>query len=275
MNNYDLSIIILNYKTANLIKYCIYNLKKINPLLKYEIIVVDNDSADNCEQIVKKHFIEVKFIQAKNNRGYAAGNNLGIKKAQGKYILIVNPDIAFLDKTLEKMYDFMGKNPKIGIIGPKLLNADGTLQYSCGNFPDWHLPFYRRTILSKTNSGQKWLKNYLMKDWNHNENREVDWLFGACLLIRKEAIEEVGLLDERFFLYLEDTDWCRRFWENGYQVIYFAAAEVIHYHQRSSAENLGLTGLLSKAGRIHIISFIKYYFKYLGKENPHTTLYKI
>jgi GT2 family glycosyltransferase len=147
------------------------------------------------------------------------------------------------------------------------------LQYSCGNFPDWHLPFYRRTFLGKTTLGKKWLKNYLMMDWDHNQNKEVDWLFGACLLIRHQALTKVGLLDERFFLYLEDTDWCRRFWENNYQVVYFAQAKVIHYHRRSSAENTGLTGLFSRAGRIHLSSFIKYFLKYLGKPRPVKKLY--
>jgi len=269
MNNFDLSIVILNYKTQKLVKYCIWGIKKLKLPLKYEIIVIDNNSDDGCAEMIKKNFIDVKFIQADENRGYAAGNNLGIKKAQGKYLLILNPDIAFLGKAIEKMYEFMENHPEIGILGPKLLNADYTLQYSCGIFPDWHLPFYRRTFLGKTKNGQAWLKKYLMMEWNHQENREIDWVFGACLMVRKKALDKIGLLDERFFLYLEDTDWCRRFWENNYKVVYFAKAEVIHYHQRSSAENLGLRGLLSRPGRIHLASFFKYYFKYLGKPNPH------
>lgn len=269
MDNFDLSIIILNYKNQNLVKYCIWGIKKLNLPLKYEIIVVDNNSHDGCAEMIKKNFLDVKFIQAEKNRGYAAGNNLGIKKAQGKYLLIINPDIAILDKAIEKMFNFLDNNPTVGIIGPKLLNAEKNLLYSCGNFPDWHLPFYRRTFLGETRAGQVWLKEYLMMGWDHQETKTVDWLFGACIMVRKEALTKVGLLDERFFLYLEDTDWCRRFWENNYQVVYLADAHIIHYHQRSSAENTGLIGLISRAGRVHLISFIKYYLKYLNKANPH------
>lgn len=269
MFDFDLSIIILNYRNKNMVKYCIKGIKKLNLSLKYEIIVVDNNSHDGCGEMINKHFIDIKFIQAKGNRGYATGNNLGIKKAQGKYILILNPDIAILSNAIQRMYEYLETNTKVGIIGPKLLNADKSLQYSCGNFPDWRLPFFRRTFLSKTKAGKKWLKKYLIMDWDHNQTREIDWLFGACLMIRKEALDKVGLFDKNFFLYLEDTDLCRRFWKMGFRVVYFPIAEVVHYHQRSSAENLGLFGLLSNTGRIHLSSFLKYYFKYLGEKNPH------
>jgi N-acetylglucosaminyl-diphospho-decaprenol L-rhamnosyltransferase len=212
MNNIDLSIIILNYKTVKLIKYCVLNLKKLKLPLNYEIIVVDNHGQDGCAEMIRKNFSDVKYLAAAKNKGFAAGNNLGIKKAQGSYLLILNPDIAVFNDAIEKMYDFLIKNPEVGIIGPKLLNPDQSLQFSCGRFPDWHLPFFRRTFLGKTKSGKEWLNNYLMMEWDHKENKEVDWLFGACLMIRKEALEKVGLLDEGFFMYLEDADWCRRFW---------------------------------------------------------------
>lgn len=271
MNNPDLSIIIVNFQTVKLIKFCIQNIKKLNLPFAYEIIVVDNHGSDGFLEMIDKNFLDVRYIRSIKNRGYAAGNNLGIINAKGKYLLIINPDVALLDDAILKMLRYMEQNPDVGIIGPKLLNADKTLQHSCGKFPDWRLPFFRRTFLSKTKTGKNWLNNYFIMDWDHNQNREVDWLFGACLMISKIALEKVGLLDERFFLYLEDTDWCRRFWENNYKVVYFADAKIIHYHQRSSAESIGLSGLFNKKGRVHLISFIKYYLKYLGKPNPHKT----
>lgn len=258
----DLTIIILNYKQKGLIKYCLKNLLSLNIPLKYEIIVVDNASNDGCGEMIKDEFMSVKLIKADKNRGYAAGNNLGIKKAQGKYILILNPDITILSDAIVKLYEFMEEHTQAGICGPKILNPDGSIQYTCSRFPDWRLPFYRRTFLSKSKKGKKWNDYYLMMDWNHQENRKVDWLFGACLMVRKSAIDDVGLLDERYFLYMEDLDWCRRFWEKGWEVWYIADFDVIHYHQRLSADVNILWSLFSKTARVHLASWLKYYFKY-------------
>ena len=107
-----------------------------------------------------------------------------------------------------------------------------------------------------------------MKDWDHKANRSVDWIYGACLIVRKEFLKKVGLLDERYFMYMEDLDWCRRFWENGYEVWYVAEAEVIHYHQRESAVASGFLGIFKKSGRIHLQSWLKYYYKHRGQKPP-------
>ena len=258
----DLSIIILNYKQKGLIKYCLKGLLSLNIPLKYEIIVVDNASNDSSVEMINNEFMSVKIVEADKNRGYAAGNNLGIKKAQGKYILILNPDITILTNAVVKLYQFMEANPKASIAGPKILNPDGSIQYTCSRFPDWRLPFYRRTFLSNTKKGKMWNENYLMMDWDHKENNKVDWLFGACLIIRKSAIDDIGLLDERYFLYMEDLDWCRRFWEKNWEVWYVSDAKVIHYHQRLSAESNILWSLFSKTARVHLISWLKYYLKF-------------
>lgn len=264
----DLSIIILNYKQKGLVKYCLKNLLSLDIPLSHEIIVVDNASADGTGEMIKNEFMGVKLIEAKTNQGFSAGNNLGINKAQGKYLLILNPDLTILSDAILKLYRFMEDHPEVGMSGPKILNPDASLQYTCSRFPDWRLPFYRRTFLSKTKTGQKWSEYYLMTDWDHQSNRPVDWLFGACLMVRKSALEKVGRLDERFFLYMEDLDWCRRFWEQGFEVWYVAGAKVIHYHQRLSAEVSILWSLFSKTARIHLISWLKYFFKYWKKSLP-------
>jgi len=174
-------------------------LKSISSLV-HEIIVVDNNSQDGLAEMVKNEFMEVKLIEAGENRGYAAGNNLGIKKARGKYILILNPDVTILSDAITKLFDFLEQNPRAGIVGPQIKNPDGSIQYSCSRFPDWRLPFFRRTFLSDTKKGRQWNSNYLMMDWGHRQNQQVDWLFGACLMVRQEAIDQVGLLDEGYFL---------------------------------------------------------------------------
>ena len=264
----DLSIVILVYKQKGLLRQCLKGISLLNLNFTYEIIVVDNDLTDSCSQMIKKDFPEVKFIQSDKNLGYAGGNNLGLKKAQGKYIMILNPDIAILTNEFEKMMQFMNQHPQVGILGPKLINADGSQQYSCYRFPTFLMPFYRRTFLGKLPWFRQKVEKYLMMDWDHQNNQEVDWLLGGCLMVRKTALDKVGLLDERFFLYFEDVDWCRRFWEKGYQVIYFAESEVVHYHQRSSADTSWLLGLFKKVTREHIKSWLKYFAKYAGAKRP-------
>ena len=298
----DLSIIILNYKQKGLVKQCLKGILAAAINLNYEIIVVDNDSGDDCLKMVKEQFLgiennyssdktqtkewsmpkqktiflkqelkqklDIKTIQAKKNLGFAAGNNLGIKIAQGKYILILNPDIAIVSNVLEKMFEFMENYPKVGVCGPKLINPDGSVQYSRRRFPSWRIPLYRRTFLGKLPFAKKTLNYYLMTEKNHNNNQKVDWLFGACLMIRKKVIDQIGAFDERFFMYFEDLDLCRRIWQTGFEVYYLAEVEMIHYHQRLSAEKSGLFGLFNKAARIHLSSGIKYFAKYLGVKSP-------
>lgn len=262
----DLSIIILNYRTLGLVKNCLKAIKDLNLPYQHEVIVVDNNSQDGSIEYLKEYYFDIKLIESKVNLGFSGGNNLGIKKAQGNYILILNPDILILSNAIKKMYQFLEEHPQAGICGPKLINPDGSLQYSCSRFPNWQLPFYRRTFLGKTKRGQKWVNHYFMKDWDHQTNRKVDSLYGACLMVRKKAIDDVGLLDERYFMYLEDLDWCRRFWQNNWEVWYIAEAKVIHYHQRESAVGTGIKGLFKKSGRVHLQSWLKYYFKWRGKK---------
>jgi len=263
----DLSIIILNYHNKNLAKELLKNLAELNLPLDYEIIVVDNASYDGVEEVVKK-FNKVKFIQSKINGGFAYGNNLGIKQAQGKYIMIMNPDLAILSEAIEQMYKYMELNSDVGLAGPRLVNADKSIQYSCTEFPDWKLPLYRRTALSNTTAGEKWLHKYLMKDLDHSKNTFVPALFGACLIFRKSVLAEVGYLDERYFMYMEDLDWSRRFWEKGYKVAYIGTAEIIHLHRRQSASESLPKTIFSKSARNHIFSFIKYLKKFKGQKLP-------
>ncbi len=263
----ELSIIILNYFHRDLVRELLKNLLALNLSFSYEIIVVDNASFDGVKEVAEK-YPQVKFIQSQVNHGYAAGNNIGIKQAKGKYILICNPDLAFMQDAISRLYKYMEANPEVALAGPRLINADKSLQYSATDFPDWHLPFYRRTFLSNTSSGRAWLKQYLLEDRDHTKNFYVPTLFGACLIIRTSALFKVGLLDERYFMYLEDLDWSRRFWESGFKVAYVGEAEVIHLHKRESAQNNIFKILVKKTTRAHISSFLKYLWKFKGKKLP-------
>lgn len=263
----DVSIVIVNYKTKGLLKYCLKGIERAAPSLSFEVIVVDN-SRDGSAEMIKECFRNVRCIESSRNLGFAAGNNLGIVKASGKYILILNPDIVVLPRAIDEMHSFLERHPEVGILGPQLINPDKSIQYSCARFPTHWIPAFRRTPLGKLPGAQEAIRHYLMMDFDHQETRAVDWLLGACLMVRRSAFDQVGLLDERFFLYFEDVDWCRRFWEAGFQVVYYPKAKMVHYHQRLSAEDSGLQSLFSSPTRIHILSGIKYFLKYLGKENP-------
>ncbi|MFC1663212.1 glycosyltransferase family 2 protein [Patescibacteria group bacterium] len=268
MSDIELSIIILNYRTKGLLKQCIRGIEQSQVSITHEVIVVDNKSGDSSVSMVKSNFDNVRLIEADKNRGYAAGNNIGIKEARGKFILIINPDIAIFKGAVEAMVSYMNNNEKVAVIGPKLINPDGSTQISCYRFPTYMTPIYRRTPIGKLPKAKKNLKQYLMSDWHRNENKQVDWVLGACMLVRKSAIDKVGLMDERYFLYFEDIDWCRRFWKEGYQVHYLADVDLVHYHQRQSAESPGFKGVFSWATRVHIASAIKYFAKYLGEKEP-------
>ncbi|MCR4280502.1 MAG: glycosyltransferase family 2 protein [Candidatus Komeilibacteria bacterium] len=260
-----LSVIILNHNTPRLVKYLLDNIEVQKPTFDYELIIIDNGPRHGLRDLIKEKIPYLKY-KAVPNKGYSAGNNQGLKEATGEYVLIVNPDIYFLPDTFQRLVEYMDAQPAIGMLGPKLIYPSGEYQYSCLRYPDWRLPFYRRSFLGRTKAGERWLRHYLMQDYDHMTPRSVNWLFGACLLVRRQALEEVGLLDENFFMYFEDLDWCRRFWQKGWEVHYYPKVEVIHFHHRDSADRQGLKGLLTKLGRVHLVSWFKYMLKYKNYE---------
>jgi GT2 family glycosyltransferase len=185
-----------------------------------------------------------------------------MRDSRGRYVLIMNPDITVRPESVDTMVRFMDRNPDVGIMGPKLLHPDGSVDHSCYRFPKWTTPVYRRTPLGRLSVGREEVGRYVMADYDHGQTRDVDWLLGAVLMVRKSAIEKVGMFDERYFLYFEDTDWCRRFWDAGYRVVYHTGATMVHYHERLSAQVPWILGPLSKSTRVHIASCIKYFRKW-------------
>jgi GT2 family glycosyltransferase len=265
-----LSIVILNYNTRDFLLPCLKGIIEHTRDLDYEIIIVDNASTDGSADYVSQklipRFSQIKLVAAKANRGYAAGNNLGILTASGQYLVIMNPDIVIRDNALKKMVDFMQAHPAVGMAGPRLSSPDGALQYFCYRFPTPLVLFYRRLPLYQWRFARRAVRQYLMADWNHRANRPVDWLQGSCLIVRRASVDKVGLMDERFFLYFEDTDWCRRFWQAGFEVWYLADVEIVHYHSRASANERFYRTLFNKMSWIHLASTWKYFWKWrMGK----------
>jgi GT2 family glycosyltransferase len=257
----EISIIIVSYKMKRLVKNCIRAIRESSISVPYEIIVVDNDSRDGIEELMKENFPEIKLIMSPKNLGMGGGNNLGIKAAQGKYVLILNPDIFVFHDSIQKMYDYIKNDPKAGVVSPRLLNPDKTLQSTCYRWHGALTPLYRRTFLGKTSFGKKDLDRFLMKDFDHLTVKEVDWCQGSCWLAPKKVFDQVGLFDEGYFMYFEDTDLCRRVWNAGFKVVYLGNVEMIHMHTRQSQGGL-LKIFTNKLTRAHIRSWVKYVRKF-------------
>jgi len=260
----NLSIIILTYKSKNLVRFALKDLLDSNLPEQTEVIVVDNDSKDGVEKVIKKEFPQVRFIQSGANLGFAGGNNVGIRAAQGKYVLIMNPDIFVKDNSIQNLYNYIKQreSENIGLVAPRLNNPDGSLQNTAYRFHKLTTPIYRRTILGKTKKGKRHLKQFLMDDWDHNSTREVDWVQGSFFISPKELLERVNYFDERYFMYMEDMDLCRKIKQAGKKVIYYPEVQAIHLHRKESAEGSWHQVFTNKLTRIHIQSWFKYMWKY-------------
>ncbi|MBI4133081.1 glycosyltransferase family 2 protein [Candidatus Uhrbacteria bacterium] len=263
----DLSIILLNYKSRGLLRQCLRGILRAPPHATYEIIVVDNASGDGTPAMVAREFPDVRCIASSVNTGFGPGNNIGIRASRGRYVLVMNPDVVVLGDALEELVSYMDLHPDIGICGPQLVNPDGSIQYSCYRFPTPMIPMYRRTPLGNFAFARRAVGDYLMRDWDHRDEREVDWLLGACIVLRRSMLDAIGLFDEQFFLYFEDTDLCRRAWEAGHRVVYNPSVHLVHYHKRESAGSF-MQIFTNKVTRVHIASGIKYFQKYWGKPLP-------
>lgn len=262
-----LSIIITHYKTLELLKLCLESLRAASFNLPHEILVMDSEAQEETEETIKSDWPEVKYFPFNKNTGYAKMVNVGLREAQGEYLLILNADILAAKDSLDKLIGYLSANPKIGLLGPQLLNFNGTIQESCFHFHRFATIIYRRTILGLTDPGKKELAKFAMKDFDKQSIKDVDWLLGAALMLRRQALEKVGLMDERFFLYFEDTDWCRRFWAGDWRVVYFPQAQMHHYHGRLSKKTGGMADLFfNKYTWIHIASAVKYFWKWRGQQ---------
>lgn len=246
------SIVIVHHNTPDLLDACLASIARSPLSVSYEILVLDNASDPPLPASFGAAWPAARLVRNGDNIGYSRAVNQGVRAAAAEYVLILNPDIEVLGDAIGEMVRFLDAHPDAGIAGCRLLNPDGTLQYSCRAFYDWRTLLYRRTPLGRLFPNSAVVRRHLMADWDHATVREVDWLIGACLLVRREAIERVGLMDERFFMYFEDVDWCYRMSKGGYKVFYLPSAEMKHHHRRQSARPLDRRFL------VHLLSMLRY-----------------
>jgi GT2 family glycosyltransferase len=229
----DLSIIIVSWNVAGLLRDCLRSIDANRGALDLEVIVVDSASSDNSVTMVQSEFPWVTLLACTENVGFPKGNNLGLAKANGRYVLLLNPDTVVLDDALSKMMAYMQQNPEVGVLGCQLRNGDGTVQSSKRRFPTLITAFFESTWL-ETVAPSGVMASYYAQDLADDAVNDVDWVVGACMLAPRQVVDTVGGMDEAYFMYSEELDWCRRIKDSGWRVVYYPEAQIIHYVGQSS-----------------------------------------
>jgi len=263
----DLSIVIVSWNVCHLLRRCLLSILESGGAdgggtqyegpFRFQIVVVDNDSSDGSVQMVQDEFPGVQLVENHSNPGFAAANNQGIARAQGRYLLLLNPDTEVLDASLSSLMEFADANPAVGLIGPELLNTDGSVQSSRRRFPTiitaifestWLEPWAPRCVLGR----------FFVHDRSDDVVQDVDWVQGAALFTRREVVEQVGGMDERFFMYSEELDWCRRIKAAGWRIVYYPEATILHRGGKSSDQVVAARHVYFQTSKI------LYYRKYYG-----------
>lgn len=257
----DLSVSIVNYNSREDLIRCLDSLKENAPRLTHDVWVIDNASSEPIGDL-QPAYGRVNFIFNDKNIGFGAANNLAIRQADSRYHLILNPDLRVGKGMIDSMAAFMEENADVGIAGPKLVNEDGTLQYSCRRFPTV-ASFILRGLFPDKRS--KVMADYFMLDEDHSQIMDVDWVLGSCMLARKKLLDELHGFDERYFMYYEDIDLCYRVKRAGSRVAYYPLAEAAHTYKRDSAKG-GVSGLKLA----HTAGAARFFLTYLGQRRWRT-----
>jgi len=264
----DLSIVIVSYNVRDLLADCLRSIASsisVNPAgmgapsgdgLAIEVIVVDSASTDSTPSMIRKLFPWARLIALNENVGFSRGNNIGIEAAGGRRLLLINPDTIVEGNALANLCSCLDTHPEVGLVGPQLLNADGTVQSSRRRFPTLLTAFFESTWLQPF-APPSILRSYYGMDKRDDEIASVDWVTGAAMLVRKEVIEQVGGLDERFFMYSEELDWQRRIKRAGWDVVYYPEAKVTHFGGKSSEQAEAATHIAFQ--RSKFLYFRKYH----------------
>ena len=254
----DISIIIINWNVRELLRACLLSLKAGQGDLQLEVIVVDSASSDDSVVMLRQDFPWVTLIACQENVGFPRGNNLGIAKADGRYILLLNPDTEIGKNALSRMIDYMDEETDVGVTGPQLLYPDGAIQSSRRRFPTLATGFFESTWLQNV-APRSIMGRYYAQDLPDDETSDVDWVMGACLMVRRQVVDRIGGMDEAYFMYSEELDWCRRIKDAGWRVVYLPAAQVIHYEGKSSEQAVTARHVNFQRAKL------RYYRKYYGR----------
>ena len=253
----DLSIIIVSWNVRDLLRDCLRSVFENVGALRLEVIVVDSASADGSAEMVADEFPQVVLVACDENVGFPKGNNIGMGRASGRYLLLLNPDTVVIEDALPKCIAYIEQHPQVGVVGAQLLNDDLTVQSSRRRFPTLWTGIFESTWLQPY-APQALLREYYVEDVDDGATAAVDWVMGAFMLTRREIFESVGGMDEAYFMYSEELDWCRRIKTAGWEIIYYPEAQIIHYQGKSSEQ----------ASTLRHINFnrakLRYFRKYHG-----------
>jgi len=232
----ELSIVILSWNTSSLLTACLRAIERHPFRGEHEVIVVDNASSDRSADRVADEFPTVRLIRNEANLGYSAGNNLGLRAARGRYLLLLNSDTEVGAGALDRLVGFLEATPGAGAVTCRLVNPDGSLQPSCMRFPTLRTALVFDTFLARTPLGHRHLDRYFMRDFDHASEREVDQIPGTCTLVPRAVLDQIGLLDERLWLFFNDVDLCKRIREAGRSIHFLPDVEVMHHYGASTAK---------------------------------------
>lgn len=234
MPDIELSVTICSWNTCTDLRACLASLEAVQAEAPFEVIVIDNNSEDDSPDMVEAEFPWVRLFRMTRNLGFTGGHNFAIERRLAPHAFLLNSDAVVHGGAIRALLDFVRDNPSAGIIGPKVLNPDGSLQLSCRRFPNPVAALFRNTLFGKLFPQNRFTRDYLMLDWTHDGPREVNWVSGCALLATQDLIERVGALDPEFFMFCEDVDWCFRAWQNGFKVVYMPQSVVTHAIGRST-----------------------------------------
>jgi len=258
MSEYQLSIVIVSWNVQALLRNCLRSIEQTQGDLTVEVIVVDSASTDGSPEMVAAEFPQVTLITATENVGFPRGNNMGIAKAHGRYILLLNPDTVLHGDALFQMVNYLENHPDVGVVGAQLLNVDGSVQSSRRRFPTLTTAFFESTWL-QSSAPQHILTRYYALDIPDDQTADVDWVMGACLMTRSDIAQAVGGMDEGYFMYSEELDWCRRIKMAGWRIVYFPQAQVTHLQGKSSEQVVAQRHIYFNRAKL------RYFRKYHGR----------
>jgi GT2 family glycosyltransferase len=251
-------VIIVSWNVRDLLRDCLRSLEVSRPALDLEIVVVDAASQDGTVDMIRAEYPWVVLIPSSENVGFPRGNNLGIAASRGRYILLLNPDTVVLGDALARMVEHLERHPDVGVLGGQLLNSDGTIQSSRRRFPSLLTGFFESTWLQPF-APRGLLRAYYALDLPDDRTADVDWVIGACLMVPRQVVNVIGALDEGYFMYSEELDWCRRIKDAGWRVVYLPDAKFVHHYGKSSEQAVTARQINFQRAKL------RYYRKYHGR----------
>lgn len=257
----DLSIIIVNWNTCDLLRSCLNSIYTRTRGITFEVFVVDNGSRDRSSEMVRREFLQVNLIENQKNLGFARGNNQGFSSARGKYVLILNPDTEVVNNALFAMVQYLESNGDVGAVGGKFFYPDGSFQRYYNRLPTFCFVITRWFLPWRLASQLKSVRSYLMLDENFDQELEVEQPAGACIMVRKKLFLDDNFMDEQFPIYFGDVDLCRRIYDKGLKIFVLPTAKIIHHQAKGGLAQGNLPLFLSAE---YFSSMIKYFSKHHG-----------